>query len=125
MMTSPDDFFHFLKILFFFFYLTELVRILSKKEKYRYHDRDDLDYYGIKDLEKLFGEVDEKDYYKPILVKTAFKDNCKICESRGNKDKNLSVKQYLYMIIPYLSDMINDHKATKLKNNKFWNGKFN
>ena len=23
-------------------YLTELVRILDKKEKYRYHDRDDL-----------------------------------------------------------------------------------
>ena len=36
-----------------------------------------------------------------------------------------SVKQYLYMIMPYLSDMINDHKATKLKSNKSWNGKFN
>ena len=104
-------------------YHTELVRILNKKEKYRYHDRDDLDYYGIRDIEDLFGEVDEKDYFKPILVKTAFKGNYKIYESRGNKDKNLSRKQYLYMIIPYLSDIINDHKATKLKNNKSWEWK--
>ena len=28
-------------------YLTELVRILYKKENYRYYDRDNHDYYGI------------------------------------------------------------------------------
>ena len=50
-------------------YLTELERILIKKEKYRYHHRDHPDYYGIRDIEVLLGEVDEKDYYKPILVK--------------------------------------------------------
>ena len=32
-------------------YLAELVGILDKKEKYRYHDRDDPDYYGIRDIE--------------------------------------------------------------------------
>ena len=72
----------------------------------------------IRDIENLFGKVDEEDYYKPILVKSAFKSNYKIYESRGDKDKKLSVKQYLFKIIPYLSDMINDRKATKLKNNK-------
>ena len=30
-------------------YLVQLVKTLDKKEKYKYHDRDDLDYYGIKD----------------------------------------------------------------------------
>ena len=49
-------------------YLAELVRILDKKEKYRYHDRDDPDYYGIKDIKNLFGDVD--DYYKPVLVES-------------------------------------------------------
>ena len=72
----------------------------------------------IRDIENLFGKVDEEDYYKPILVKSAFKSNYKIYESRGDKDKKLSVKQYLFKIIPYLSDMIKDRKATKLKNNK-------
>ena len=40
-------------------------------------------------------------------------------ESRGDKEKKLSIKRYLFKIIPHLSDMINDHKATiKLKTNK-------
>ena len=30
-------------------------------------------------------------------------------ERRGDKDKNLSPKEYLYIIKPYLSDMINDY----------------
>ena len=30
-------------------YLTKFERILNEKEKYYYHDRDDLDYYGIRE----------------------------------------------------------------------------
>ena len=96
-------------------YLSELVRIFDKKEKYCYHHRDDPDYYGIKNIENVFGEVDEKDYYKPMLAESAFKSYYKIYESRGNKDKNLSVKQNLYTIIPYLIDMINNHKTEEWK----------
>ena len=44
--------------------------------------------------------------------KSSFKDNYKY-ESRGDKDKKLSVKQYLYKIMPYLRDIINDHKAIR------------
>ena len=54
-------------------YLTNLIRCLNKKEENRYHDRDDPDYYGIRYIERLLGDVD--DYYKPILVKTAFKED--------------------------------------------------
>ena len=76
-------------------YLNELGRILNKKEKYCYHDRDDPDYHGIRDKENLFTEVDKKDYYKPILVKRAFKGKYKKYESRGDKKKKeLSVKQF-------------------------------
>ena len=49
--------------------------------------------------------------------KSSFKDNYKY-ESRGDKDKKLSVKQYLYKIMPYLSNIINDHKAIGNKSNK-------
>ena len=61
------------------------------------------------------GDADEKDYYKPILVKSSFKGNYKIYDSRGDRNKDLSVKQYIYMIIPYLRDMINDHKTSKTR----------
>ena len=33
------------------------------------------------------------------------------CESKRDKNKNLSVKEYLDMIRPYLSNIINDHKT--------------
>ena len=99
-------------------YLVKVVRTLDKKEKYKYHDCDDLDYYGIKDIENLFSNVDDDDYYKPILIKSSFKDNYKYYESRGDKDKNLSVKQYLYKIMPCLSDLIDDHKAIRNESNE-------
>ena len=35
----------------------------------------------------------------------------------------MSIRQYLYKIILYLHDMVNDHTATKLKNNKSWEWK--
>ena len=103
-------------------YLVNLTNTLNNKEKYQYHDRDDLDYYGIQNIENLFGDVDggnDDDYYKPILVTTSFKNNYKYYESRGDKDKKLSVKQYLYKIMPYLSDLINDHKTIGNNSNKW------
>ena len=96
-------------------HLVKLRKALNKKEEYKYHHHVDLDYYGIRDIENLFGnvDVDDDNYYKPILVKSSFKNNYKYYESRGDKDKKLSVKQYLYKIIPYLSDTINYRKAIR------------
>ena len=99
--------------------LVELVNKLNKKEKYKYHDRDDLDYHGIRDIENLFDADNNDDYYKPILVKSSFKENYKYYESRGDKDKKLSVKQYLYKIMPYLSDLINENKAIENNSNEW------
>ena len=101
-------------------HLVELVNTFDKKEEHKHSDRDDLDYFGIKELEHLFGNTDNNDnYYKRALVKTSFKDGYKYYESRGDKDKRLSVKQYLYMIMPYLSDLINDHRAIRNESNEW------
>ena len=51
-----------------------------------------------------------EDYYKPIIVKGGFNNNYIQYESKGDKDKTLTISQYLNMIRPYLIDMINDHK---------------
>ena len=98
-------------------HLFELVNTLNKKETYQFHDREDLDYYGMRDIENLFSNID--DYYKPILVESAFKSNYKYYNIRGDRDKKLSVKQYLYKIMPYLCDIINDHKAIRNESNKW------
>ena len=49
-------------------------------------------------MENLFDEASEEDYYKPILVKSSFKDNYKYYESKGDKEKRLSVREYLNKI---------------------------
>ena len=42
--------------------LCELVNNLNKKEKYRYHERDDLDYHGVRDIGNLFDADNNEDY---------------------------------------------------------------
>ena len=94
-------------------YLRKLVRNLNNKEKYSPYDRDDFDYYEIRDIENLFYQFSKKDYYKPILVKCSFKGGYKYYESRGDKEKRLSVKHYLNKITPHLYDFINDHMIAR------------
>ena len=94
-------------------YLRTLVRILNNKEKYGPGNCDDFDYNGITIIPISFGETSEEDYYKPIFVKRSHKGNYKYYESNGDKEKILSVKQYLNKITPYLYDLINDHRIAR------------
>ena len=89
--------------------LFELEESLFKLNKY--YNQDDAEYKGIRDIENLFGEFNDEDHYKPIKTKDAFNNNYIEYKSRGDKNKNLSLKQYLNRIIPYLCDMINNHKT--------------
>ena len=94
-------------------YLIKLARILNDKEEHSLYDRDDFDYYGIRDIENLFDEASEEDYYKPIFVKSSHKGNYKYYESNGDIEKKLSVYQYLNKIRPYLYDLINEHSINR------------
>ena len=67
----------------------------------------------------MFDNVDDNDYYKPILLKSSFKENYKYYQSRGDKDKKISVRQYSDMIKPYWSDLINENKAIKNNSNEW------
>ena len=46
-----------------------------------------------------------------MKTKDAFNNNYIEYESTGDKNKNLSLKQQLNMVIPYLREMINNHKT--------------
>ena len=67
----------------------------------------------------MFDADNNEDYYKPILVKSSFKENYKYYESRGDKDKKLLIEQYLDMIKPYLSDLVNENKAIENNSNEW------
>ena len=90
--------------------LIKLANTLDKEEKYKNINHDDLEYFGIRELEKLFGDIDNDDYYKPVLVRSSFQNNYEYQEIRGDRDKKLSIKQYLYTVIPSLADLINNKK---------------
>ena len=90
-------------------YLLELEENLFELKTY--YDKDE--YKGTKSIRNLFDLPIAKDYCKPIITKGAFNSNYIRYESmRGEgKDKNLSIKNYLNRIKPYLSDIINNHKT--------------
>ena len=102
--------------------LTELEENFLKSKKY--YEYDDSEYGGIRNVRDLFYLSTNEDYHEPILVKSGFDGNYIQYKSRGDKGKNLSIKRYLKMIKPYLSDLINKHKTHGLaryhSGNKSW-----
>ena len=64
-----------------------------------------------KDVGNLFNQSIDEDYYKPIITNSAFNSNYIEYESKGDKDKTSSIKEYFNIIRPYLSDIINNHKT--------------
>ena len=89
--------------------LNELENFLSKTKEY--YDYDDDEYRGIKDIEGLFDLSNDKDYYKSIILNSAFNDNYIQYESKGDKNKISTIVEYLNMVRHYLVDIINDHKT--------------
>ena len=74
--------------------LIRIANTLDKKQEYKHSDYDDQNYFGIKDIENLFDNISNDDYYKPIILKRSFKNNYEYYEIRGDRDKKLSIKQY-------------------------------
>ena len=87
-------------------YTDELNKKILKLEKY--NDYDDYEYKGIKDIKDLFKLSIDKDYYKLVLVKSAYNKNYVQYESKG--DKILAPKEYLALIEKYLRELINQYK---------------
>ena len=87
-------------------YLDELDERITRLDKY--HDYDDFEYKGIKDIENLFKISIDKDYYKPKLDKSGYNKNYAQYESKG--DKILSLKEYLNLIEKYLRELLEEYK---------------
>ena len=85
-------------------HLDELDKAILRLDKY--HDYDDFEYKGIKDIENLFKILIDKDYYKPTLNKSGYNKNYAQYESKG--DKILSLKEYLNLIEKYLRELIEE-----------------
>ena len=89
--------------------LLELERNLFKLKKY--YNYEYIKYKEIRDVRNVFNLPFNEDYCKPIRTSNAFNNNFIKYGSIGDKDKTLKIKEYLDMIRPYLSDIINDHQT--------------
>ena len=58
------------------------------------------------------------DYYKPILVRFAFDNNFEEYEIRGDKHKNLTLKEYLVTITSQLVNLIEEKKNSTQEKQK-------
>ena len=84
-------------------YLKNFKKDLDKLQKYQ----DNITYGS----DYLFNDVNEEDYYRPQEIKSAFDGNYILYESKRDKDAKLPLWEYFNKIIPYLRDMIDNHKA--------------
>ena len=73
--------------------LTKIFNDLQFKKEHINIAFDSCSYYGLKDLEYTFGDLD--DYYKPILTKESFDSNYQMYTCRDDKERNMSIKEYL------------------------------
>ena len=80
-------------------YLNKLEEKIYELNKY--YDYDDIKYRGIRDSRGLFDLSISEDYYKPIIVKNASNNNYIQYESKGDKDKISTIREYLNMIRLY------------------------
>ena len=85
------------------------------KRKSHYIAHDDY-YYGLKDLEYIFGDID--DYYKPILARKSFYEkntgifNHQEYVYRGTSENTMSINSYLDKVQPQL---IKEKQVNELK----------
>ena len=86
---------------------------LEYERKYISSAYDSDDYYKLKALEYLFGDLD--DYYKPILAKESFNSNYQLYTCRGDKNRNMDINMYLDKIRPYVIALIDEKKITDQK----------
>ena len=68
-------------------------------------------YRILRDIKNLF-EHEEENYYKPVRVSNFWSNNYIEYESNGDRNKTLSVEEYLNKIRPYLKDIINNLKKS-------------
>ena len=61
----------------------------------------------------MLGNIDDADYYKPILAKESFKGNCQYYQIRGDRDSKLSLKQYLLKKTPEKVELKKKKKKKK------------
>ena len=66
----------------------------------------------LRDIRNVFEHEEEENYYKPVRVTNFWSNNYTEYESKGDRNRALSVQEYLNKVRPYLKDIINNLKKS-------------
>ena len=64
----------------------------------------------LRDIRNILRNEEEENYYKPVRAKHFWNNNYIEYKSNGDRNKTVSVEDYLNKIRPYLKDIINNLK---------------
>ena len=67
-------------------------------------------YIVLRNIMNLSKHEEGENYYKPVRLNNFWSNNYIEYKSNGDKNRVISVKEYLDKIRPYLKDIINDLK---------------
>ena len=84
------------------------IRNIFRQEKETKETKDRI----LRDIKNLFEHEKEENYYKPVRLSNFWSNNYIEYESNGDRNKTLSVEEYLNKIRPYLKDIINNLKKS-------------
>ena len=85
------------------------IRNLFRREKETKANKDRI----LRDVENLFEhEEEEENYYKQVKVSNFWSNNYIEYESNVDRNKTLSVEEYLNKVSPYLKDIMNNLKKS-------------
>ena len=82
--------------------ITNDVRNLFRLEKETKSIKDRI----LRYINNLFEDEEEKNYFKPVRVNNFWNNNYIEYKSNGNRNKAVSVEEYIHKIISYLKDTL-------------------
>ena len=88
---------------------------LVRKERFTHSDYDDLQYQGITELKPLYNYTILDEYYEPDLFDSALERNYEMYRINGDKDKELSLIDYLYTVRPNVVNLMTKKKVNERK----------
>ena len=80
-----------------------------------YIDDDDLQYQGISDIKNVYNYVNIDSYYNPELVASVYEKNYECYRINGDKNKELSLNDYLNTIRSNVNELITKKKVNERK----------
>ena len=78
-------------------------------------DYDDLQYQGLSDIKNTYNYIKIDSSYNPELIASAYEKNYESYRINGDKNKELSLNDYLNVITPNVNQLITKKKVNEGK----------